>query len=136
MYVLGSMKITAKTSDVLATLVKNRETHAKIVAEARVGYMEKARAAIKAKLDKLESGKLVSLAFHLMVPIDQTKIYDTAIQMLQMHQGESIELDSDQVRCLIQDRWEWTRTFYGTNKAYSATANTVDPEIDAAGEEQ
>jgi hypothetical protein len=94
--------------------------------------MKKARDAVKAKLDKLESGKLVSLAFHLMVPVDQTKVYDTAIQMLELHTGEFIELDSEQVRCLIQDQWDWTRTFYGTNKAYSSTANAVDPGDDNA----
>lgn len=127
MYVLNSMKITAKTSDVLATLMKNRETHTKIVVEARAGYMKKAREAVKAKLDRLESGKLVSLVFYLQVPVDYTKVYDTAIQMLQMHQQDLIELDSSQVRSLIQDQWEWTQSFYGTNKAYSSTANDMDP---------
>lgn len=122
MHMLASMRIQAKRDDVLATLTKNRETHAAIVAEARKGYVEKAKSALNEKFSKLASGKVVSLTFSLRMPVDQTKVYDTAIEMLKLHQEETIELDAGQVRNLMQDQWDWTEAFYGTNAIYSKMA--------------
>ena len=123
MHVLSSMTIVAKKSDVLATLKSNRARHSEIVKEARSGYMDKAQAALSAKLDQLRSGKLAALSFSLRVPADYTKVYDTAIRMLELHQNDTIELDAAQVRNLMQDEWDWTDQFYGTNMVYSKMAN-------------
>jgi len=123
MHVLSSMTIVAKKTAVLATLQANREKHSSIVKEARAGYMDKAQAALSAKMDQLRSGKLAALSFSLRVPADYTKVYDTAIRMLELHQNDTIELDAAQVRNLMQDEWDWTDQFYGTNMVYSKMAN-------------
>lgn len=123
MHVLSSMTIVAKKTEVLATLKGNRAKHSEIVKEAREGYMEKAQAALKDKLEQLRSGKLAALSFSLRVPLDYTKVYDTAIRMLELHQNDTIELDAAQVRNLMQDEWDWTDSFYGTNMVYSKMAN-------------
>ena len=122
MHVLNSMKIVAKTKDVLAALVRNREKHRKIVAEARVGYAKKAREALLDQLNKLETGKTTVVTFHLVAPQDHTKVYDTAIKMLHMHTGETVELTSDQVQTLVMDDWDWKGQFLLSNAAYSGTA--------------
>ena len=122
MHMLSSMRIKAKREDILATLLKNRAAHAAIVKEAREGYVEKAQRALEEKLAKLASGKIVALSFSLRVPVDQTKVYDTAIEMMKLHQDEYIELDAGQVRNLMQDQWDWTDQFYGTNMLYSKSA--------------
>ena len=123
MHVLSSMTIVAKKTEVLSTLRSNRAKHSEIVKEAREGYMEKAQAALKEKLEHLRSGKLAALSFSLRVPLDYTKVYDTAIRMLELHQNDTIELDAAQVRNLMQDEWDWTDSFYGTNMVYSKMAN-------------
>jgi len=125
MHVLSNMNITAKKEDVLKKLRENRETHATVVKEARAGYIEKAQKAIEKRLGELREGKLVSLLFQLQPPQDHTKVYDTAIQMLDLHTGEEIELDSAQVRTLVMDEWQWSQSFWVSNKAYSATADDV-----------
>lgn len=125
MHVLSSMTIVAKKTEVLATLQANRDRHLSIVKEARAGYMDKAEAALSAKLDQLRSGKLAALSFSLRVPADYTKVYDTAIRMLELHQNDTIQLDAAQVRNLMQDEWDWTDQFYGTNMVYSKMANDV-----------
>jgi K+-sensing histidine kinase KdpD len=130
MHILSSMTIRAKKTEVLATLRENRGKHTAIVEEARAGYMDKAQVALNAKLDQLRSGKLAALSFSLRVPLDYTKVYDTAIRMLELHQDETIELDAGQVRNLMQDEWDWTDQFYGTNIAYSKMANDMRPEDD------
>jgi len=122
MHVLNSMKIIAKTKDVLTALVKNRQKHQKIVAEARVGYAKKAREALLDQLKKLETGKTSVVTFHLAAPQDHTKVYDTAIEMMRMHTGKTVPLDSGQVRTLMMDEWDWKSHFLLANSAYSGTA--------------
>lgn len=122
MQMLRTMRITAKREDVLARCLKNREAHSKIVAEARLGYLAKAEVALKAKLASLKEGKIVVLHFGMQLPVDQTKVYDVAIEMLQLHQDDFIELDSEQVRNLMRDEWDWSADFLATNSLYSSTA--------------
>jgi hypothetical protein len=122
MYVLSSMSITATKATVLSKLHANRESHKKVVAEARAGYVTRARAALEKKLRLVAEGKIVSLAFSLKPPLDYSTVYDTAIRMLELHTGDTIQLDSAQVRSLIEDQWDWSRDFLVSNSAYSQTA--------------
>ena len=128
MHELSGMNVTVKVDKLLETLKLNRDKHKQIVVEARAGYMKKAKAALKSKLDQLESGKLRALAFGLSVPVDMTKVYDTAIQMLSLHTGDEMELTPGQVRNLVMDEWDWSDHFMGTNAMYSDTAAAARPE--------
>lgn len=133
MNVLHSMTIVAKKTEVLEALRTNRTKHAQIVKEARAGYLDRAQTEIARRLEQLKSGRVVTLVFSLSVPLDYTKVYDTAIRMLEMDQGETVTLDSAQVRCLVQDQWEWTQSFYGTNSRYSDSAAAYS-DGDGAGD--
>lgn len=119
MQALYGLSIIANKKEVLDTLRKNREEHKSIVAEARVAYVKKAEAAVMKKLDQLRSGKVISLAFQLTVPLDYTTVYDTAIRALELHTGDTIQLSADQVRNLIDDIWDWTGQFTSSNSLYS-----------------
>jgi hypothetical protein len=122
MHMLNSMRIKASTNAVMAALVKNRSAHAAIVKEARQGYVSKAQMVLTQKLSELAAGKVVALSFSLRVPVDQTKVYDTAIEMMRLHTEETVELDAGQVRNLMLDEWDWTDQFYATNSMYSGMA--------------
>lgn len=119
---LSGMSIRAKKDEILSKLRTNREKHSVIVAEARKGYVDKARASLRERLDQLESGKIVSLTFSLDPPQDHSSVYDTAIQMLELATDDVIELDSVQVRNLVMDQWDWSTRFLAVNAAYSETA--------------
>ena len=119
---LRSMKVSVKTQEALDKLKQNREVHGKIVAEARQGYIKDAKKALAARLDDLESGKVVELRFNLAPPQDYTKVYDVAIQMLEMHTEDTIILDGAQVRHMIMDDWDWMDNFLTSNSQYSSTA--------------
>lgn len=122
MHILGSMSITADRKTVLETITRNLGTHKTIVAEARAGYIAKAKAALTSRMKDLENSKVVPLSFLLMVPQDHTRVYETAIQMLSLHTQDTIVLDSTQVRNLVMDDWDWKAGFIHTNSAYSGTA--------------
>jgi len=132
MHVLNSMSINANTKAVLAALIKNRATHQKIVKEARVGYASAAKSALLRELKKLEDGRDVVVTFQLAAPQDHTKVYDTAIEMMKLHTEKKVRLDSQQVRTLMMDEWDWKRHFLLANSAYSGTAaaafNPADDE--------
>ena len=117
-----NMLVEAKKTEVLEAVRKNREDHQAIVKEARSGYMSKAREALAARMNDLERGELVSLAFALVLPQDYTKDYDAAIRMLELHQSDTVELDDQMVRCLVLNEWGWMDQFIGSTAAYSATA--------------
>lgn len=120
MHYLGiSMNVTCNKKTVLAKLKENRDQHTKLVQEARVGYVEKAQEALLKKLGLLKEGKLAALTFSLQVPKDFTSVYDTTINMLEAHTGEEITLTADEFRHLMEDNWEWTKEFIGSNVRYS-----------------
>lgn len=123
MRAIGGMEIKARKDEVLETLRKNREEHAAIVAEARIGYVQKAKEALRKRLDQLEFGELASLNFSLSPPQDHTRVYDVAIRMLEMEQRETVILDSGQVQTLVMDRWDWQENFLAQTMHYSNLAN-------------
>jgi hypothetical protein len=135
MNALYGLSITANKKAVLDTLRKNRAEHAKIVAEARTAYAEKAKAALEKKLEAFKVGKIVSLAFKLTGPQDYTTVYDTAIRALEMHTGENIELGSEQVRNLLEDNWDWSSQFTSSNMLYSDTLKKKFQNYDPEDEE-
>ena len=122
------MVVTCKTEEVLRILHDNRNQHKKMVKEAREGYLKKAEAHLKDKLEQIRSGKITGLRFYLSVPEDHTSDYNTAVKMLEMHVDDNIELDSVNVRRFIEDKWDWAGAFYTTNSAYSASTMTKGEE--------
>jgi len=122
MHILNSMRINAKTKDVLEALIGNRTKHREIVIEAREGYAKRAVEVLKAELKRLETSKNALVMFSLQPPQDHTKVYDTAIEMMRMHQDETVVLDSGQVRNLMMDEWDWKTNFLVANSMYSGKA--------------
>lgn len=133
MHGLDKMRVTVKKTEVLDALKKNRETHTAIVKEARAGYMVAARKMLEEEMKKLESGKPVRIMVHLELPVDNTRVYDTAIQMLEMHQVDNIELDAGQFRMFVMNKWDWMEHFLQHNSTYSRTAAGLMPSV---GEEE
>lgn len=119
-----NMKVTAKKDEVLTALRANREEHQQILKEAREGYVAEARKWLAGKLDQLSAGKITGLACNLVVPLDYTKEYDTAIRMLELHQEDTVSLDEAMVRCLVLNEWGWMSGFLASNSAYSGTARS------------
>ncbi|MFA6235329.1 MAG: hypothetical protein WC824_14230 [Bacteroidota bacterium] len=118
----SNIKIRIEKGVLLAKLKENRSKHAEIVKEARVGYVEKAKAALAEKMSALSEGKIVALHFDLVLPQDYTKEYDTVIGMLGLTLDDVIELDTSEYRRLVEDQWDWRGQFIFANAAYSPTS--------------
>lgn len=119
------IEVVCETTTILQKVMQNREKHAGIVAEAREGFLKKAKEVLEAEMGKLKEGKLKTLSVQLQPPADHTSEYDTVIQMLQLHTEDTITLDADGVRMFVEDKWDWTEAFLGSNAHYSGTARAI-----------
>lgn len=124
MHVLSSMLVKVKREAVLSDLKKNLARHKKIVKEANIGYVEKTEKLLNDSIKQLKEGKILT-SIYIAAPIDNTKTYETAIRMLEIHTDSTIELNSEQVKTLCMDEWDWTASFLMTNSVYSATAASM-----------
>lgn len=127
MHGLDKMMVTVDKTKVLEALKKNRDQHQAVVKEAREGYVRVAREQLEAEMKKLEAGKPVRIAVHLELPMDNTRVYDTAIEMLEAHTEETVKLDSSQFRTLVMNKWDWMDQFVHHNATYSHTAAGMMP---------
>ncbi len=109
--------------DLLAKLTENREKHVKMVAEAKVNYIEALKKELEAKLVQLKAGKRISTSSQLDVPGDNTAEYDTAISMLAMTTDTTIKLQQDQYHSYVMDKWSWKSRFLASASNYSKLAN-------------
>jgi hypothetical protein len=124
MHAIQSMTVKVNTAEVLLKVRENYETHKKIVAEAKEGYKKEVEKKLKKSLKEVRSGKIVG-TIHLTAPVDYSKVYETTIRMLELHTESAIELDSQQVRNLVMDEWDWKTSFIGSNALYSDTAKML-----------
>lgn len=116
------MTTTVPRDVLLEKLRTNLEGHARIVAEARAGYLERAQRALTGRLEDLKAGRLVHLQFNLTPPQDISEVYRTTIKMLELTTQTEVVLGADEFRQLVEDKWDWTDSFLAVNKMYSATA--------------
>lgn len=109
-------------NNLLATLKENLAKHQEIVKEARAGYIEQSKKVLLAKLKEIKNSGVVSLQFNLNLPLDYSEVYQTSIAMLEWSNDETVELQADEFRQLVQDKWDWSRTFLLSNASYSKLA--------------
>lgn len=119
-----TMQVSCNTKSVLQSLKTNKVKHLEVVADARKGYLEKAKEKLEEKLSKINEGKVIDLRIDLSPPISHAEEYDTFIAMLEMHTEENILLSSDEVRMFVQDKWDWANAFLVGNSVYSAVARS------------
>ena len=126
----NSLQMTVEISTVVAlgTLRVNRKQHIQMVKEAQEGYRKEAIEALTERLQGFHDPEKtkIDLVFPGMdPPVAYTEIYDTAISMLEFHQGDVISMAAEEVRNLMQDNWGWTENWLRLNQRYSKTVMSV-----------
>lgn len=113
------MNVTCDKEEILAKLRSNLEQHSKLVVEARDGYVKRASAELQKRLDQVKSGKINGLSLQLRAPKDYSSVYRTSIAMLEAHKDSTIVLTATVFRQLVEDEWDWSGDFFGSNSLYS-----------------
>lgn len=127
------MKVICHKNELLKELKKNRKNHLAIFEEAKKEYFVKAIEYVLDMQDELidleeelrneDFDVSLSLPRHqLSKPFNYVSVYDTAIQMLELHTEDTIELSASEVRNLVQDMWDWQADFLNVAKIYSHSA--------------
>ena len=118
-----NQKFTFDKKELLDILKKNREEHAQIVKESREGWKEQTLVKLDEFMNEIEHLDEPK-QMHFTTPDleDYTDVYDTFIMQLEMARESELELDGDQFRKLVQDKWDWQERFLHTNAIYSLTA--------------
>jgi len=120
--------VTIEKDKLLAVLFKNRTEHRRVFEEAQKGYRAKAIQALDMALRDAIAGMETRTHIKLEAPIDQTKDYDRAIQMLQMSVDEEIQLSEQEFAEYILDDWSWKSQFTTTHTLYAGVGGYVSSQ--------
>lgn len=114
------MKTVTVAKDKLQNVLKaNRFEHRHNFEEAQKGYRAKAIEVLDKALQDAREGRKIRTYIELEAPIDQTKDYDRAIQMLEMSVDENIQLSEQEFAEYVLDDWSWKHQFTATHALYA-----------------
>ncbi len=118
---MNNVKMTTQVrkDKLLATLRTNLDRHGAIVKEALAEYVVQARERVLGKLKELEKGRPVTLVFNLSPPQDYSEVYRSTIKMLEWNTAEVVELEADEFRQLVEDKWDWKDGFTASITPYA-----------------
>ncbi len=112
--------VRVSKSDLLAQVRANRDSHRDLFLKAQDGF----RARVIEELDEMlrlaRDGKEVRLFVGLTAPQDHTVDYDRTIQMLEMSQDETVEIDQTTFAQLVRNEWSWFQQATATNITYAS----------------
>lgn len=102
----------------LEKLTANRQNHRTVYEQAFDAYSGRLVSEIEGFLKQAKARKSTRVYSTLPIPEDHTEAYDSVIALLEMSTEETIELDDEDARRYVLDRWEWERSFASNTTAY------------------
>jgi hypothetical protein len=114
------MKTIVPREKLLDILTKNKAEHESIFAAAKEGYLKAVQEALNKVADTFHDTKKLDLQplHKLNDPQNYVTEYDDAIGMVAMTIQENIELEHDEYRQYVLDKWHFGRQFVMSNSAY------------------
>lgn len=113
--------VEVRKDELLEKLNANRADHRSIFEEALEGFQREAEAELKLQLDMLSKGLRRDIKVVKPVPVDHTRDYDRAIQMIEMSVSPTIALSERDFAMYVMDDWGWQGQFlsnvYGSTRA-------------------
>jgi hypothetical protein len=117
--------IKVNKRDLLGKLKENRQNHEADYRTALEGYRETAIETLEEFLSKVRGGQTVEPYLGLQVPESHLEDYDRAIQMLEWHTEDEIEMTMEQFAQYVQDDWDWKQRWSTSNSGYLAKARSM-----------
>ena len=108
--------VRIEKTKLLEAIQTNRDNHRKIFLEAQDNYRKAFIKEVDKMLAEAKAGGRIQRAVKLIAPVDQTKEYDRVIKMLLMSDDKIIELTQQEFANFVMDQWNWTMSFYATNR--------------------
>lgn len=113
-------KIRVNKTDLLRRMAANREQHREVYLEAVEEYRKRVLELLEERISVLRKGRVPEeLSVYLPIPEDHTKDYDRVIDMLEMDQGEFIEITEREFGRYARDEWEWSQAWFANTQSYT-----------------
>ena len=113
-------KVRVKRDELLAKIRKNRDEHRDLFLKAQEGFRARAVEELDKMLALARDGKEVRLYVGLEQPEDHTAEYDRAIEMLEMSQDDTLDVDRQTFAQLVKNEWAWFEKAMVTNTLYAS----------------
>jgi uncharacterized protein YbjQ (UPF0145 family) len=112
----GFQTVTVGVSQLLDKLKENREVHVETHNKACEAFRETAYKKLRSRAEQIKSGATVNMTFTYHAPKSHVEEYDDVIGMLEFslatageaHANPTVELDKQQYRNYVEDKWTWT----------------------------
>jgi iron uptake system EfeUOB component EfeO/EfeM len=104
----------------LQTLIANRKKHKQTYRKAVKAYRERMVKELRKAADNIEAGGKVETRTVLLLPVPQSYLneYDAAIEMMEWHTRDALELGQADFEQYVLDKWHWKNQFLADTKAY------------------
>lgn len=116
---MTDMQINVSKAELLAKLQENRAKHRETFEAALNGYKAHAMKVLKAEIRALNDGRIPDINISIGRPEDRTRDYDRVIGMLQMHTGDTFDLDETSYAQYVDDDWSWKRQWLKLSASYA-----------------
>lgn len=115
-------QVKVNKAELLSRVEANFAKHKEIVTEAFDAYRKQAIEELDKMIEEAKAGKRIRRAITLVEPIDQSREYRSAIEMLKMSIEDDITIDEESFRNLVLDEWHWKAQFTASNRLYTDKA--------------
>lgn len=120
-------KITVDKADLAETITRNRDAHKaeydKAVEVYRVRFVEEAKKFAEDSIARSRQRVAFGNFVWLPVPEEHTEDYDRALLMLDWELGDTVELSQEEFATLVQNQWNWIRSFTANTSSYVSGSN-------------
>ncbi len=131
------MNVFIKKEKLSAILVKNRQRHIEIYKETKANFKKKYIEKLNQFLKQARKDKF-TVQIPLSVPECYKTSYDVAFKMVNLSSRDEIELNEEQFKNFVLDKWHWTYSFVGcvtSNSISSSTSSTTSSYLSEMEEE-
>lgn len=110
--------ITVDTEKLIGTIRTNRDAHEKTYEQVLAEYRRLAIEWLEEMTEAYAQGEYPRLTFDRPRPKNHLADYNQALQMLELHIGETIDVDDKTFARLVLDDWEWRAEWVMTTRSY------------------
>lgn len=117
------MTVTVDKTELLGILRTNREQHVTAYAEAEAAYRALIVKEMRKRANGIDKGGEINTSFfQFKEPEEFTDDFDSAIKMLEWHQGNTLDLSREQFDKYVLNNWEWTNRWQTVVGSYTTSA--------------
>lgn len=98
---------------------QNRDRHGTVFADALRGFQAERMKLLEAEIERARKGLAQNVYVSLQCPVDHTPDYDRVLGMLELSEGDTIELSEQDYSQYVEDNWSWKQQWSTSNAGFS-----------------